>query len=155
MPFVAGQVLTAAALNAEFTSMRTPAAWTPWTPTWTNLTVGNATQAHAYFRSGNLVVCRLYMGFGSTSVMGTSPLFTLPVTAATANFGGGQIITYRDVSAPTDYEGIVRVAGTAQGYLQVRNVAGANDSRTGVSAAVPFTWATGDIISGYLMYEAA
>lgn len=149
--FVAGEILTAAKLN----TIRTPAAWETWTPTWTNFTIGSATQSCSYFRSGNLIVAYMSVTLGSGSTMGTSPLFTLPVTASSANFGGGQIVTYRDVSVPTDFEGIIRMAGTTQGYLLIRNVAGANDSRSHINATTPFTWASGDIISGYLMYQAA
>lgn len=151
MTFTAGQILTAAQLNA----LRTPGVWDTWTPSWTNFTPGNATVLCNYFRSGNLIVAHMYIALGSTSVVGTAPIFSLPVAAASNNYGGGMTSTYRDVSASADYEGMIRLAGTASGYLLVRNVAGANDQRTHVAAAVPFTWATGDIITGYLTYEAA
>jgi hypothetical protein len=147
-PFVAGERLTAARLN----EMRTPGAWVPWTPGFTGLTVGNGTLACAYFVSGNFVAVRIYFAMGTTSVMG-SPISNLPFPGNGAQFGGGQIATYRDVSATADYDGIFRIAGGNSIYWLIMNKAGANDSRVHVAATVPFTWAVGDIASGYLMYE--
>lgn len=150
--FLAGQRLTADSLNG----IRTPGAWTSFTPAFTaNFTLGNATHACKYYRSGNLIVVKIDITVGSTTVVGTLPVGTLPVDAEANTFGGGQIATFRDVSASADYDGILRVAGTTSYYIEAKNAAGANDGRTGIGAAVPFTWATDDIIEGYLMYEAA
>lgn len=155
--FAAGQALTAADLNAAFAATRTDGAWTAFAPTFSaNFTLGNATHACAYYRSGNLVVVKIDIAFGSTTAITAAlPVGDLPITAAVNTFGGGQIATYRDVSASADYDGIIRLAGTSGFYLEAKNSAGANDGRTGISSTVPFTWATGDIIEGYLMYEAA
>lgn len=153
--FVSGQILTAAALNAAFTATRTDGAWTAWTTVFTaNFTKGNAVDNSSYFRAGNFVIAKLDLTLGTTSSVGTLPVLTLPV-AATGTYGGGTVTTYRDVSASADFDGFWRVAGAVSSYLETKNVAGANDGRTGIAAAVPFTWATGDLISGYLAYEAA
>lgn len=149
--FLAGQKLTADLLN----SIATPAAWTAWTPTWTNLTIGNATQSSTYWRSGNAIILHLRVVIGSTTVVGVAPSFTLPVAAQADNYGGGMVSTYRDVSAGSDFDGFIRLAGTTQGWLLVKNSAGATDARTHIGATVPFTWASGDIIDGFLAYEAA
>lgn len=149
--FLAGQTITADMLNA----IATPAAWTPWTPTWTSLTIGNATQSSTYWRSGNAILLHVRLVIGSTTVVGAAPTFSLPVPAESSNYGGGMVTTYRDVSAGADYDGFIRLAGTTQGWLLVKNVAGANDGRTHIAAAVPFTWANGDIVDGFLAYEAA
>lgn len=58
-------------------------AWTSWTPTWTNLTVGNATQTGKYMQIGKLVIARLSFTLGTTSSVGAGPSFTLPVTSVT------------------------------------------------------------------------
>lgn len=149
--FVAGQRLTAAALNA----IVTPAEWTPYTPTWTNLTVGNGSQAFRYWRGGNGIMLHARIVLGSTSTVGTSPVFTLPVAAQADNYGGGAVATFRDVSASADYDGFLRLAGTTQAWFELKNSAGANDGRTLLTATTPFTWATGDIMDGFLFYEAA
>lgn len=151
MAFVAGQILTASALNGILTS----GTWTPYTPTWTGVTVGNATQATSYFVAGKLVIMRLRFIFGSTSSFTGNPLFSLPVTANANTYGGGMVATYRDVSAGADYDGFIRLAGTANGWPELKNSAGANDGRTLLTSTTPFTWATGDILDGYLTYESA
>lgn len=151
--FLAGEKLTAAKLNA----LVTPAAWTAWDVSFSaNFTKGNATDQSRYFRAGNLIVAHMSLVIGSTTVVGTLPVFSVPVTRATGPFGGGATVaTYRDVSASADYDGFIRLASNTSGYLEIKNVAGANDARTGIGAAVPFTWAAGDLIDGTVIYEAA
>lgn len=151
--FAAGEILTAAKLNAFVT----PGAWAPWAVAFTaNFTKGDATDASTYFRAGNLIIAKLDITFGSTSAITSAlPVGTLPVAAAADSFGGGTIATFRDVSASADYDGIVRLAGSTSFYIEVKNAAGANDGRTGISSTTPFTWATGDILEGILIYEAA
>lgn len=153
MAFVAGQVLTAAALNA----MLTQDAWVSWSVTFTaNFTKGNATDQSKHCRVGRLIVAHMSLIIGSTTAVGTLPVFTLPVPRAAGPFGGGATVaTYRDVSGSADYDGFIRLASNTSGYLEVVNKAGANDGRTGIGAAVPFTWAAGDLIDGTVIYEAS
>lgn len=157
-PWSTNDILTASDLNAAISTgviSTGLGAWTSFTPTWTNVTVGNASQASAYFKAGKFVAVRYRFVFGSTSAFTGAPLVSLPVGANTNSYGGGQIATYRDVSASADYNGIIRLAGTSSAWPLLLNVTGANDSRANISSTTPFTWASGDILDGFLCYEAA
>lgn len=66
------------------------AAWTAWTPTWANMTIGNATVTARYARVGNIVNWRIELVTGTTtSYTATAGTFTLPITAASAGQGLG------------------------------------------------------------------
>jgi len=70
--FSSGDVLTAADLNGI-------ATWTSFTPTWTNLTVGNGTYDWSlYSQVNDIVFFSIRFTLGSTSSVGTTPeLFRL------------------------------------------------------------------------------
>lgn len=149
------------ALAARISALETlttnwQAAWTAFTPTWTNLTVGNATQTCAYIQIGKLIIARFRLVFGSTTVVSGTPQATVPVTAhANALRTEGEVAIYRDASATTNYAGIVALTLTTAVQFLRENVAGATDAMAGVSSTAPFTWATSDEICGTIMYEAA
>jgi hypothetical protein len=128
-------------------------AWTPWTPTFTNVTVGNGTLVAAYMKIGRTVHYRLRLVLGSTSSVGTDPQFALPF----AIFSGFSII---DVVG----EGSLADSGTANWRAQVwLDASGrgrvvyysAAATAVQVSPTVPFTWTTGDAIVVTGTYEAA
>jgi hypothetical protein len=57
-------------------------AWSAWTPTWTNFTVGNGTVQSRYLQIGKTVSFELRVDFGSTTALTTTQAqFTLPVAA--------------------------------------------------------------------------
>src|SRR5687767_858390 len=75
----------------KVTSYNTPlnalnAAWTTWSPTWTNLTVGTSTVTARYRQIGKLVCCRLHIVLASGFAVSGDIQFTLPVTRAA--YGG-------------------------------------------------------------------
>ena len=57
-------------------------AWQAWTPTLTNLTLGNGTVLARYIQIGKVVHFRFVFTLGTTSAVGTDPNFTLPVAAS-------------------------------------------------------------------------
>lgn len=132
-------------------------AWSDWTPTLTNLTQGNGTVLARYRQFGKTVHFRFRFTLGSTSAVGTSPRFTLPVAPVN--------------SAPNDYTGSIPMGtvvltdtGTTNrwGYLQLTagstvDIIGFSTTGTsvGLSATVPHTWASTDIIAATGTYEAA
>jgi hypothetical protein len=75
-----GQVLTADSTAATGLAWTTPAAgsWTTFTPTYTDITVGNGTVTSRYSKSGNLVTVYFRFVLGSTSSTGVNPIVTLP-----------------------------------------------------------------------------
>lgn len=132
------------------------AAWTAFTPTWTNITIGNGTSECAYIKRGRLVVARFKLTFGSTTVITSTPQPGLPVTAAAAaSLAQADLAVYRDVSASSNFFGIIHMASTTVVQFSQLGRASATDAFASISATVPFTWATGDIMGGTVTYEAA
>src|SRR6185369_9654216 len=58
-------------------------AWGSWTPSWTNLSVGNGTVVAKYVQIGKTVFARLSLVLGSTSTVTGPVIFSLPVTSVT------------------------------------------------------------------------
>jgi len=145
--WAAGDVLTAADLTDTFAAkLTTPGAWTTYTPTPVNITVGNGTVAAAYAQLGKVVHFRLYMKLGSTSVISADAGFTGPVAAKSGLTDSQAMVgraTYYDASATTWYNGF-----TKGGYLGYQGLYGY------VSGTVPFTWAVNDEIYVHATYEA-
>jgi hypothetical protein len=77
-----GQVLTADSTAATGLVWATPssgATWTNFTPTYTNVTVGNGTVIARYQKTGNLVTVYYRLTFGTTtSITGSNPVVILP-----------------------------------------------------------------------------
>lgn len=127
-------------------------AWSTWSPTFGNFTVGNATVTARYVQIGKTVHYRLAVTLGNTSAMGTNPYFTLPVTAvsmgATEPMG---VASLRD-EGTADYQANVRVNSTTTAGLFSL---GASSVHTAISSTAPFTWTTNDKFYAQGTYEAA
>ena len=78
--WIAGDVVTAADTNTYLT--HTGGAWTAYTPTFTNLTVGNGTLDCQWFRSGRFVSFKVKITFGSTTSVSGAVIVSLPVAYA-------------------------------------------------------------------------
>ena len=134
--------------NAAITDVRLSYADPPdfpaylnWTSTPTNFTTGNGSIAGLFrMASKNLVYVRLTVIMGSTSVMGTSPNFSLPI----ANVDEGTFtVLLRD---PGVYN-YVGMGFTSGGNVVPQKIAIVTyPVYSGVTATSPFTWADGDNI---------
>lgn len=128
-------------------------AWTTWSPTLTNLSLGNGTLIAKYWRSGRTVGVRLRFTLGSTSTVGTQPTFSLPVNGAADYVSewviGNATLIDNGVKA---WSGYVQMTGANSALIRADDGAGAF---TTVTATVPFTWATGDYFMLTATYEAA
>ena len=123
-------------------------AWLPFTPVWTNLTVGNGTQVAACKVIGTTVLLRAKLTFGSTtSVSGTIGI-VLPFTVKTGAYNNIGHVLLLD-SGGVNTEGVVDQSG----ILVVMTASGTYVGRAVVNATVPHTWATGDSIQLYATYE--
>jgi hypothetical protein len=147
-PFIASTVLTAAQMNGigETTSF---------TPTWSNVTVGNGTLNYAtYVRVQNLVFVQVQFTLGSTSAVTGNAFIAAPVTPANGVQGPCGVATFGDVSASATYTGVTSMN---IGFLQAIpvNVAGTYGVFAPTSATIPFTWTTGDIIQFEASYRVA
>ena len=139
MTFLAGQIVTAAALNGILPD------FAAYTPTHSNITVGNATQTARYVRLGDLVVVNFNFALGSTSAIGTGPRVGMPVAAS----GADAVASVRYTDGTTHYDGQAILASGSNSILLL-TAAGAQ-----VSATAPFTWGLNDAIRLSITYEGA
>ena len=133
--------------------------YTAYTPTFTNLTVGNGTLAAQFCRVNKFIHAFGSFTFGSTSSMGSIPVMTFPVNAVnTENGAQGSIlggVTYYDASAFNTYRGTVDGrAASSNCAFWVNNTTGTYETGTYPTASIPFTWTTGDIIRWNIFYKA-
>ena len=117
-------------------------AWSTWSPTTANLTLGNGTIIARYRQSGKTGDFIFSFTLGSTSAIGTLPSFTLPFTpqatfATFATMGHGELLD----SGTAAYIAVGRwTAGSAVEVVY----GGASGIHTSVTATAPFTWTTSD-----------
>jgi hypothetical protein len=147
-PFVAGDVLTAAELNGIGEK-------TAYTPTFTNLTLGNGTLTADFYRVQNVVTVAVNVVFGSTTSISGDVSVTLPIARAAA--GGLQLATvFLGDTGFANYVGVIIFTATL-GSVTVRNMV-PDVTRTQslpLSATAPFTWATTDVLRFTAQYEVA
>lgn len=127
-------------------------AWASWTPTWTNLTIGNGTNDAKYIQIGKTVIWRLVFDFGSTTSISGNPIFSLPVTSVTVpntslEIGSGSLNTGSGA-----WNGWARWASTTTSALRYWD---GNNNQGDVSATSPAAY--GDSWAYLLQgrYEAA
>ena len=147
-PFVANSILTAAQLNAIGES------GISYTPTTTNVTVGNGTLTAKYVRVNKFIFGQIKFVLGSTSAIGSSPTFGLPVTGA-AVIGETPCQVYCLDSGVAFYfaSGIIGTTTIVPISMLANTTYLANGGN--FTATVPITWATNDYISISFCYEAA
>jgi hypothetical protein len=161
---VAGSVLTAAFLNTNLRDNMIELApfaeaWVSYTPTFTNLTIGNGSTTSAYLKVGKLVTVRFQATFGSTTNATSTIIASLPEPAISyqANFplGVGWLF---DNSAPT-YFALTPIFQTTTTLRFLAHIDAAFTQLTGLThsnvANITTGNATGDIIAATFTYEAA
>jgi len=133
--------------------------YTAYTPTFTNLTVGNGTLAAQYCRVNNFVHAFGSLTFGSSSVMSSNPFFTLPVFTVTAEMGAlGMVmgtVSYITAAGAVTKGTVNGFAAASNAQFWVITTSGAYEGQTAPTASIPFSWTTGDIIRWNIMYKAA
>lgn len=134
-------------------------AWQSWSPTWTNLTVGNGTVEAKYIQTGKTVICRLSIIFGGTSAMSTAPRVTLPVTAASYPGVTDDVFPIGNVnildSGTAYFVGVANIASTTEVRFDVQNSGGTYTTNANITSTAPMTWTTNDGLYATLVYEAA
>jgi hypothetical protein len=145
-PFTTGQVLTAAQMNSigEVVS---------YTPSLTNITLGNGSLSARYVLINNFVHYEGKLIFGSTTSISATPQIALPLASAQSFQVAGNIL-YADSGIAT-YMGFPLIAGSSSIYLYIQNFATAYGSEVAVSATVPFTWGNLDNITWSVHYAKA
>jgi len=130
-------------------------AWEDWTPTFANFTKGSATIVAKFKQIGKTVHFRVSVTLAADSVVGASPTIGLPVPAVTypTNTPIG-VAYFRDASVPSVTLGRITISGTTATIPTYFSVVGSLITHNGLSAVLPFTWATGDYILCTGTYEA-
>ena len=137
---------------------RVTRAWLTWEPTYTNLTIGNGTVVARYAEDRKTVHCYFEFTLGSTSAVGTSPLITAPVTPSTTytvvlnTIGTAR---FHDDTANAGFNGFVRINTATELKPLVFNAAATHVGENNLTATVPFTWTTDDVLAFSVTYEAA
>ena len=123
------------------------------TPTFTNLTVGNGTLTARYFAAGAAIVASINFVFGSTSAITGAVSFTLPGSANTSfnNQYLGQV-RYLDASAGYFSGNCSQSSGTT-GELLATRADGTYTYDSGITATVPMTWTTTDQFWVNIVYQ--
>lgn len=153
------KTLTVPVIDQLGTASGLGAAWIAWTPTWTNLTIGNATVNARYKQIGKTVHATISVVFGTTTTVAGDIVFSLPVTRAT--YGGTGTITpigpatMFDTSAGMVIEAVVTNDTTTTGRIRLFTASGTYSQVGTASGTVPFTWAASDEIGATFTYEAA
>lgn len=144
-------VLTAA--SGEATGLKFGGLSTSFTPTWTNLTVGNGTNTASYVQVGKIVTLVGKIVFGTTTSITGHPQFTLPITAKDTS-GIPGLVEYADLGVAGWFGHMFFPSTTTVNFWTI-NVASTYPSWASVSSTVPFTFGSGDFFMYRLTYEVA
>lgn len=131
--------------------------YTAYTPTFTDLTLGNGTVISYYCRVNKLVHYYGRITFGSTTaITATGPQVSLPVnqslTMPAQQFPMGDTV-YLDASTNTRYIGQATYNNTGSFRLWTLATQPTYTSQVTISATIPMTWTTSDTISWNISYE--
>ena len=140
------EILTASDVNTYL--MGEGGAWTTFTPTYADLTIGNGVVDAKFARYGRTIHFSINILFGSTtSVTGNIVILGLPVAMRAAEYSGGFRGSARDGSAAV-YSSIHARANSTTAF-------GLQADASIVNATVPFEWASGDRLFMSGTYEGA
>jgi hypothetical protein len=135
-------------------------AWQTYTPTLNHLVIGNGTLTAAYVQLGKAVHVRFSLVVGSSTVFDLlfSPDLSLPVAPSNYNLNQNDLTwgtaLLFDTSANSYYPGIIEyvsIDSTTQISTLLANAT--YSARQKILTTAPFTWGTGDYITGYFCYE--
>jgi hypothetical protein len=145
-------VLTAADLNTY--CAHEGGAWSSWTPTWTNVSVGNGTVSALYARASRLITFKAKLTLGSTSSVSGEIRMSLPVVASTGFEFDNFVGRFVDADGSRHFA-LAQATSTNTVQLNMVNSVGGYIVEVVTSATQPFTWTNGDQILVSGVYEAA
>ena len=150
-----GAVVTADIADAAVTNGKLSLAWTAYTPTLTNATVGNGTLTGRYAQIGKTVLVQAGLNAGSSTQITGNLGFSLPVSIAYGHFAFFNVFL-ADASPLVGYPGSVSLGyGTNTVFLFVSTASGTYVTQTGVTGSVPFSVDTSDYYGFTGIYEVA
>lgn len=150
----AGTILasTTNALIANFQVMG--GSRSTWSPTLTNLTIGNGSQIARYRQVDKEVTFYWQLTFGSTTAFTGNVTITLPANPAAGVNGWAVPAVCLDSSAGVNYGGFSYNTTSSTMAFRVPPTTAGN-SWVAINATQPFSWATGDTLTISGSYEAA
>ena len=123
-----------------------------WTPTWTNLSVGNGTVTAKYKIIGRRAYCVVGIIWGSTtSISGTVDL-TFPITRLQTDTTYLGTVILQDTGT-INYSGVCRFISASVLRIYVNNNSGTYETHTNLSSTIPHTWAATDVIATEYQYD--
>lgn len=132
--------------------------WTTWSPSYSNLTVGNGTVVARYTQIGKTIIAHFEFTLGSTSAVGSNPGISLPVSMSATYLNTLNVVGWcqcNDDDGSVFY-GPVRINTSAEQFRPVVGSAGGTYlGQTSITATVPMTWTTDDTLVFSATYEAA
>jgi len=151
-PFSPGEILTAANLNAVTVG---PASTVWSSPINAGITIGNGSVTAFYYPANAHLFAFFKFTFGSTSAVTGDVSLVLPVASSISHAATGSG-WYFDASAPSSSSPAF-ILSTSTSTVILRGSVASTTHTTNVvlSATVPFTWATGDMIIANVHYLVA
>lgn len=157
--WVAAEVVTVAHMNTEVRDalIGVQAAWTSYTPTYSGISaIGNATVSAKWSRVGKSVSGHVKITMGSTTTFSAATFLIGLPTATHADIAvnhavGPAFLLDNSVGSATRTAGTAVTVSSTTVMILAANLA----SNQTVTNLVPWTWATGDILSFGFEYEAA
>lgn len=127
-------------------------AWNTFTPSYTNVTVGNGSSVARYIQIGKVVHMHVRFTLGTTSAITGVPGISLPVNTPSGRLHTG----FGNCTNGTNNFALeTRYSGITQTQAYVFNIVSTYLARANISATVPFTWASTHSFDFNLTYEAA
>jgi hypothetical protein len=156
LPFLAGTFADAAKLAEVYNiDVALSAAWSTWSPTLTNLTLGNGVVTARYRRIGKTLDYRFKFKLGSTSAVGTSPKFTLPATPHSSLVFTEDVFGMAHLLDSTTAERAGEARLTSGSTIEIMRYDTSNAVLATITATSPWTWATNDVLSAWGLLELA
>jgi hypothetical protein len=128
-------------------------AWTSWTPTFTNVTLGNGTTTAKFKQINKTVIGYVLFKLGSTSAITGEIKTTFPVTPTTILSGAvhylGMIL-----DDSVGYIMSFPVVESSNINVYAALASGTYVTRASTSSTVPMTWTTNDAFYVSFVYEA-
>lgn len=133
--------------------------WFAYTPTWQNVTVGNAVQNNRFKIAGRQVIVSLSFGLGTTTSFSGEPIATTPVTPS-AIYSTSVVYSIGTIRmedlATAAYDGTVYFLYSGGAWRispRPSGVSGVYLAQSSMTPTQPFTWGNGDYFVGTCTYE--
>lgn len=131
-------------------------SWTESTPSWTNVTVGNAsTNTMRHIVIGKVCVAQFKIVFGSTTSVGGTVSLAPPLNCDYVHWQMAGNAWFHDTSGGKLYQGqCVLTSATNVSFYGIFHAVGSYSYSGGLTASTPApSWGTGDSFTGQIVYR--